>query len=249
MLCFLREKSHEMPGGQGYSAPAWAYPHLLIHYSVAEEFTEGVGSELACPGKGKTDLFSARSASLQHEAKRRAWVVPGSIGFLSTGRGGQDALTSGRKCVAPGRGLEVAGQTVRPSAEHGRPKVRLKSEGPAQVIIVSISPSHPAILARTERISISSGVSSKRSSSFRAMEKLKTSRRVICTGGRMKVGSVSLKPLRAPPLRRVREALPGSLPAPLRQPAPDHSRGRSQVFGLWQSRTRLRASPLRPLRA
>ena len=125
MLCFLREKSHEMPGGQGYSAPAWAYPHLLIHYSVAEEFTEGVGNELACPGKGKTDLFSARSASLQHEAKRRAWVVPGSIGFLSTGRGGQDALTSGRKCVAPGRGLEVAGQTVRPSAEHGRPKVRL----------------------------------------------------------------------------------------------------------------------------
>ena len=42
------------------------------------------------------------------------------------GRGGRAVPTSGRECVAPGRGLRVVGQAFRPSAEHGRPEVGLE---------------------------------------------------------------------------------------------------------------------------
>jgi hypothetical protein len=44
---------------------------------------------------------------------------------LIAGRGGRAVRTSGRECVAPGRGSGVAGRAVRPGAEHGRPEVRL----------------------------------------------------------------------------------------------------------------------------
>ena len=43
------------------------------------------------------------------------------------GRGGRAVRTSGRECVAPGRGSGVAGRAVRPGVEHGRPEVRLIS--------------------------------------------------------------------------------------------------------------------------
>ena len=42
-------------------------------------------------------------------------------------RGGRAVRTSGRECVARGRGSGVAGRAVRPGAEHGRPEVRLIS--------------------------------------------------------------------------------------------------------------------------
>jgi hypothetical protein len=72
MLCFLREKSQEMAGSQGYSVPTRTDPHQPICYSATEEFTEGVRDELACPASGRTDLFPGPSASLKHGTKRRS---------------------------------------------------------------------------------------------------------------------------------------------------------------------------------
>ncbi len=58
--------------------------------------------------------------------------------------------------------------------------------------------SDSAIFASTDRMSISSGVPSKRSRSFRAMEKVKTSRCVSSTGASLNVGSVRRKPFLPP---------------------------------------------------
>ena len=56
----------------------------------------------------------------------RAELRARSLAAVVLGSRGPRFLTSGRECVAPGRGLGVAGQAVRLSAEHGRPEVRLK---------------------------------------------------------------------------------------------------------------------------
>ncbi len=62
--------------------------------------------------------------SSPNEASRPLARGPCRVG-LSTAR------TSGRECAAPGRGEAAAGRAVRPSAEHGRPEVRLIDVSPA----------------------------------------------------------------------------------------------------------------------
>jgi hypothetical protein len=49
-----------------------------------------------------------------------------SLAAVVIGARGRAVPTSGRECAAPGRGLVVAGQAVRPSAKHGRAEVGLK---------------------------------------------------------------------------------------------------------------------------
>jgi hypothetical protein len=57
----------------------------------------------------------------------RARTVPAVCRRSYRAVGARDSLTSGQECGARGRGLGIAGQAVRLSAEHGRPEVRLMS--------------------------------------------------------------------------------------------------------------------------
>ena len=101
------------PGVLRQRVPVRSRAALYITALVA---LEPGASFMTVPNEAKSAVWRARFGCLRAGPR----VVQ-----LGSQRALAAVLTSGRECAAPGRGLRAAGQAVRPSAEHGRPEVRL----------------------------------------------------------------------------------------------------------------------------
>ena len=127
-----------------YNGPLCLCPFCILHDSPERSESKLARAVCLPPSQGHEVLrrpagfCSRRAVRVALPNRRRSSETIGVFTVrlagrapVVSGRGGCALRTSGRECVAPGRGLKAAGQAVRPSAEHGRPEVRLTfSEAP-----------------------------------------------------------------------------------------------------------------------